>query len=66
MRENKVQTGLRISEGRYNELKKMADNAGASINSIILCLIEIGISVVNLGINQEFHALLHIQKGNDE
>ena len=33
MRDDKIQTGLRIPESRYNELKAMADKSGASITA---------------------------------
>ena len=44
-KENKVQTGLRIPEKRYEELTKIADEMGVSINSLILMLIDLGLSL---------------------
>lgn len=52
MKEYKVQTGLRIPQGRYDELRDMADKSGVSLNSIILFLVDVGLSAVNLGIEQ--------------
>lgn len=49
MRDGKIQTGLRIPADRYEELKEIAERTGASINSIALYLIDIGLSAVNLG-----------------
>ena len=53
--DSKIQTGLRIPKNRYNELKDMANKSGASINSIILFFVEIGLSAFTLGIEQEAH-----------
>ena len=50
MKEDKVQTGLRIPQARYEELRVMADRSGVSLNSMILFLLDIGLSAVNLGI----------------
>ncbi len=56
MRENlndeKIQTGLRIPQERYSELKEMADRSGISLNAVILFLVDIGISAVNRGIEE--------------
>ena len=38
MNEDKIQTGLRIPQSRYDELKDMADKAGISLNAMILFL----------------------------
>lgn len=54
--ESKIQTGLRIPKDRYDELKEVADSSGVSINSIILFLIEMGLSAFNRGIEQEAHS----------
>lgn len=57
MRENqedKIQTGLRLSQRRYEELKEIAERSGMSVNAVILYLVDIGLSVVNLG-SEEFH-----------
>lgn len=40
---NKVQTGLRIPEQRYEELQKMAEEMGVSLNSLLLMLIDLGL-----------------------
>lgn len=52
MLDNKIQTGLRIPEARYNELKAMADNSGVSINALILMLVDIGLMAITYGIEQ--------------
>lgn len=52
MRDDKIQTGLRIPESRYNELKAMADKSGASINSIILFLVDVGLAAIAAGMEQ--------------
>lgn len=65
MKELKVQTGLRIPLERYNELKAIADRSGASFNTIALYLIDIGVSAINLGVEQVSRSLPHIQKHTD-
>lgn len=40
---NKVQTGLRIPEKRYEELQAMAEEMGVSLNSLLLMLIDLGL-----------------------
>lgn len=66
MKDEKIQTGLRIPLSRYDELKVIADRSGVSVNSIILHLIDIGLRVVNSGILQETHVLLHTPQHSDE
>ena len=61
----KVQTGLRIPEKRYEELSEAAQNAGVSLNSLLLSLIDAGIRAVNLGIREERHAFLHSLEDKD-
>lgn len=57
--DNKIQTGLRIPQGRYDTLKEMADSSGVSLNAMILLLVDIGMSVVNLGIEEVAHSGFH-------
>jgi len=52
MNEDKIQTGLRIPQSRYDELKDMADKAGISLNAMILFLVDVGLNAVNLGIEE--------------
>ena len=52
MQDNKIQTGLRIPEALYNELKAMADNSGVSLNALILMLVDIGLMAITYGIEQ--------------
>lgn len=44
---DKVQTGLRIPVNRYEELLALADTVGVSINSLLLMLIDLGLSARN-------------------
>ena len=44
---DKVQTGLRIPVNRYEELLALADTMGVSINSLLLMLIDLGLSARN-------------------
>lgn len=44
-KEDKIQTGLRIPEKRYDELTEIAEEIGVSINSLILMLIDLGLSL---------------------
>ena len=59
---NKIQTGLRIPETRNKELKAFADQAGVSLNAVILMLVDIGLSAVNHGIQEEDRSQFHIPK----
>ena len=54
----KVQTGLRIPQSMYDELKAIAERSGASINSLALVLIDVGLSVVNLGSEEFLRSML--------
>ena len=62
----KIQTGLRIPQTRYNELKEIADRSGTSINAVILHLIDMGLSVVSLGTAEVCRSLSHNLLHNDE
>lgn len=66
MKDDKIQTGLRIPISRYNELKEMANRSGASVNSIILLLIDVGMNVISSGSEVALRALLHNQKCSTE
>ena len=48
----KVQTGLRMPERRYEELAAKAERAGLSLNSMVLMLIDIGMTVIDQGIQK--------------
>lgn len=52
MKEDKIQTGLRIPQTRYDELREMADRSGVSLNAIILFLVDVGLSAINLGVEE--------------
>lgn len=63
---DKIQTGLRLSQSRYEELKEIAERSGMSVNAVILYLVDTGLSVVNLG-SEEFHrSELRNQQHNGE
>lgn len=44
---DKIQTGLRIPEKRYNELCEVAEEMGVSLNSLLLMLIDLGLTLRN-------------------
>lgn len=44
---DKVQTGLRIPQGRYDELTGLAEELGVSLNALILMLVDLGLSLRN-------------------
>ena len=52
MKGDKIQTGLRIPESRYEELKEMADRSGISLNAIILSLVDVGLSAISFGVEE--------------
>ncbi len=67
MREKlKIQTGLRIPQDRYEELKEIAQRSGLSVNAVILILVDTGLSVIDLGMTElrRFHA--HSSQHTDE
>lgn len=66
MKDDKIQTGLRIPQSRYEEIRKMAERSGSSVNAIILMLVDIGLSAVNLGIQAKAHAGTHNPLHTDE
>lgn len=43
----KIQTGLRIPQDRYDELVRLAETVGISLNSLILMLIDMGLTLRN-------------------
>ena len=45
MKDTKIQTGLRIPEKKYGELVAIADDIGVSVNSLILMLVDLGLSL---------------------
>lgn len=55
---DKIQTGLRIPEERYEELTKIAERAGISINALVLHLVDIGLAAISLGAQEERRVLL--------
>lgn len=62
MAENKIQTGLRIPEDKYNEIAPIAKQMGVSVNTLILMLVEMGLSVMRLGTEEARRSLLHNQQ----
>lgn len=61
-----IQTGLRLPEELYNQLKEVSERTGVSINSQILYLIDVGLQAVNLGVQEERRVLIRNQKDTDE
>lgn len=59
MKDDKIQTGLRIPQNRYNELKRRSDESGISLNALILFLVDIGLSAINRGVEEEVRSGLH-------
>lgn len=60
----KVQTGLRIPIKKYRELVELSAEIGISVNSLILTLIDLGLSLRNGDITSHreekpFHAEPH-------
>ena len=63
---NCIQTGLRLPEQLYNQLREASERTGVSINSQILYLIDVGMQAVSLGVQEERRVLSHNQKDTDE
>ncbi len=47
MKDDKIQTGLRIPQKRYEELIELAEQMGVSLNALILMLIDLGLTLRN-------------------
>lgn len=47
LKEDKIQTGLRIPVKRYTELNIIAENMGVSLNALILMLVDLGLKLRN-------------------
>ncbi len=62
----KIQTGLRIPQSRYEELASLANGMGVSINTLALMLIDLGLKVVNFGVVEAAHAAPHNLQQNGE
>lgn len=60
--ETKIQTGLRIPEGKYNEITPIAKEMGVSVNTLVLMLIDLGLNVIHLGTTEVHRSLLHTQQ----
>lgn len=48
IREDKIQTGLRVPEHQYKRLDTMSQRMGVSINALILILIDMGLNHLEL------------------
>lgn len=48
MKEDKIQTGLRVPVNQYERIKEKADKTGISINQLILMLIDIGLNYLDI------------------
>lgn len=66
MSAQKIQTGLRIPESRYEELVKLAERSGISVNAAVLMLVDIGLDVINRGKVESLRALLHMSADTSE
>ena len=62
----KIQTGLRLPLKRYDQINKIAEEAGISLNAAILLLIEIGYEAISLGISAKSHSLAHTETHSGE
>ncbi len=47
MKDDKIQTGLRIPQKRYEELTELAEQMGVSLNALILMLVDLGLTLRN-------------------
>lgn len=65
MKDNKIQTGLRIPQERYEELKGLADRSGISLNAVILYLVDVGLSTISLGVEEASRSEIHNPQHND-
>lgn len=59
MKDDKIQTGLRIPQARYEELRIMAERSGTSLNGLILLLIDVGLTAISRALEEEVHSLPH-------
>ena len=62
---DKIQTGLRIPAQSCAELSCMAEVMGISLNSLILFLVDIGLSAVNLGVEAAARSEPHSPQHSD-
>lgn len=62
----KVQTGLRVPADQYDRLTAMSERMGVSLNSLMLMLVDIGLSALNLGMEAESRSQLRNLKDTDE
>ncbi len=46
MKENKIQTGLRIPKKQYTRLIGISEQMGVSLNALILILIDVGLNQI--------------------
>lgn len=60
----KVQTGLRVPEMQYNRLQEMSGRMGISLNALTLMLVDIGLTVLTLGTEEERRLLLRNCRDN--
>ena len=61
-----VQTGLRLPEAIYNQLKKTQEQCGVPINSQIVNLICIGLDTIRLGIQEQARTSSHSRQDSTE
>ena len=61
-----IQTGLRVPESLYNELKANQDRIGLSVNQQILFLVDVGRTAIRLGTRESPRAEIHNRRDNSE
>lgn len=61
-----IQTGLRLPETIYNQLKQRQTECGVPINTQVNYLISLGLDVIRLGIQEQARTSSHSRQGNTE
>ena len=62
----KIQTGLRIPESRYEELVQLSERSGMSVNAAVLMLVDIGLDVINRGKVESLRVLVRKSEDTSE
>lgn len=66
MKETKIQTGLRIPENQYNKIRTISDRMGVSANTLILMLIDIGLTHIEKEPQEWYRYFFRIHLNSDE
>ncbi len=56
LKEDKIQTGLRIPEKQYERLIAISTRVGVSINALILVLIDVGLNQIECQPEESYHS----------